>query len=183
MRIITGKLGGRQFQASHGHKIHPMSDKMRGALFNVLGDIQGLSVLDAFAGSGALSFEAISRGAASAIAIEIEKSAHSQIQKNIKDLQIEDEVKAIRANAGSWSDNNPDAQFDLVLLDPPYDDLSHELLSKLINHTKSQGLVALSYPGNKQPPTFSGLELITAKLYGDSQLIFYRKNNGGRERT
>ncbi|MBI4033428.1 16S rRNA (guanine(966)-N(2))-methyltransferase RsmD [Candidatus Saccharibacteria bacterium] len=179
MRIIAGKLGGRQFQSPPGHKIHPMSDKMRGALFNILGDIQGLSVLDAFAGSGALSFEAISRGAARATAVEIDKSAYRQIQKNIGDLQIEDKVKAIRANAGGWSDNNPDAKFDLVLLDPPYDDLSHELLAKLTKHTKPNGLVALSYPGNRQPPQLNGLELVTAKLYGDSQLVFYRKNNGG----
>jgi len=148
---------------------------MRGALFNVLGDVQGLTVLDAFAGSGALTFEAISRGAAKATAIDIDKNAHNQIQKNIKALQIENEVKAIRANAVSWSDNNHGAKFDLVLLDPPYDDLSHELLAKLTKHAESQGLIALSYPGSKQPPTFSGFDLITAKLYGDSQLVFYRK--------
>ncbi len=177
MRIIAGKLGGRQFQASHGHKIHPMSDKMRGALFNILGDIQGLTVLDAFAGSGALSFEAISRGAKHATVIEIDKSAHSQILKNIKTLQMENEIKAVRANASGWSDNNPEVKFDLVLLDPPYDDLPHELLAKIARHAVPQGLVALSYPGNKQPPTFSGLELITAKLYGDSQLAFYRKTS------
>lgn len=175
MRIIAGKLGGRQLQSPPGHKVHPMSDKMRGALFNILGDTQGLTVLDAFAGSGALSFEAISRGAAKATAIDIDKSAYTQIQKNIKDLRLEEEIKAIRANVGSWSDNNPDAQFDLVLLDPPYDDVSHELLAKLVKHTKPDGLVALSYPGNMQPPVFSGLELITAKLYGDAQLAFYRK--------
>lgn len=152
-----------------------MSDKMRGALFNILGDVQALSILDAFAGSGALSFEAVSRGAAKAAAIEIDKGAHAQIQRNIKDLQVEDGVKAIRANAGSWSDKNPASKFDLVLLDPPYNDLSHELLAKLTKHSKPQGLIALSYPGNRQPPTFGGLELITAKLYGDSQLVFYRK--------
>lgn len=112
MRIIAGKLGGRQFQTPPGHKVHPMSDKMRGALFNILGDVQGMTILDGFAGSGALSLEAVSRGAAKATAIDIDKAAHTQIQKNIKDLQVEDEVKAIRANAGSWSNNNPDVKFD-----------------------------------------------------------------------
>src|SRR3990167_9930034 len=121
MRIIAGKLGGRQFQPPSGHKVHPMSDKMRGALFNILGDVLGLTVLDAFTGSGALSFEAISRGASKVTAIDKDKTAHFQVQKNIKDLQLEDEIKAIRANANSWSDNNLDAEFDLVLLDPPYD--------------------------------------------------------------
>lgn len=175
MRIIAGRLGGRQFQAPHTHRVHPMSDKMRGALFNVLGDISGLTVLDAFGGSGALSFEAISRGASHATAIDIDKDAHAQISKNIKELELEEEVKAIRANASSWSDNNPDTKFDLILLDPPYDNVPHELLSKLSKHADLGGLIVLSYPGNKQPPTLTGLDLITAKLYGDSQLVFYRK--------
>lgn len=179
MRIISGKLGGRQFHAPRGHKVRPMSDKMRGALFNILGDINGLTVLDAFAGSGALSFEAISRGADHVTAIEVDKTAHSQIRKNTKELGIKDELKAVRANAGSWSDNNPDVKFDIVLLDPPYDDLSHKLLTKLAKHAKPSSLVVLSYPGNKQPPAFSGLDLITVKFYGDSQLVFYRRNNGG----
>jgi 16S rRNA (guanine966-N2)-methyltransferase len=54
MRIISGRLGGRQFEAPKGHKTHPMSEKMRGALFNVLGDISGLNVFDAYGGSGAM---------------------------------------------------------------------------------------------------------------------------------
>ena len=68
MRIIAGTLKGQQFQTPHSHKTHPMGDKIRGALFNVLGDIEGLSFLDAFSGSGALAFEAASRGAASVLA-------------------------------------------------------------------------------------------------------------------
>jgi 16S rRNA (guanine966-N2)-methyltransferase len=175
MRIIAGKLGGRQFQAPHGHRVHPMSDKMRGALFNVLGDISGLSVLDPFAGSGALSFEAISRGARHATAIDIDKNAHAQILRNIEALQLEKEVKAIRANASGWSDNNPGAKFDLVLLDPPYDNLLEELLSKLAKHSKPSGLAVLSYPGNQPAPSLPALELLSAKNYGDSQLLFYRK--------
>ena len=60
MRVISGKFGGQLFDAPKGHRTHPMSEKVRGALFSVLGDISGLTVLDAFAGSGALSIEAIS---------------------------------------------------------------------------------------------------------------------------
>src|SRR3954470_23836038 len=100
MRIIAGQLKGQQFQAPHGHKTHPMSDKMRGALFNVLGDIEGLTFLDAFAGSGALAFEAASRGAKAVTAIEIDNSAHKTIGQNIKALHISTQVKAVKANTG-----------------------------------------------------------------------------------
>ena len=175
MRIISGKLGGRQFHAPPGNRTHPMSDKMRGALFNTLGDINSSTVLDTFAGSGALSFEAVSRGAAHVTAIEIDKNAHTQVLKNIKTLEIEDKVKAVRANVSGWSDNNPEARFDLVLLDPPYEGISLLLISKMSLHAKNGGLVVLSYPGDKQPPNIKGFDLITAKLYGDSQLAFYRK--------
>jgi 16S rRNA (guanine966-N2)-methyltransferase len=67
MRVVAGSLKGRIFNEPSGHQTHPMSEKVRGALFNALGDIEGLSVLDAFAGSGALSFEAVSRGAKSVV--------------------------------------------------------------------------------------------------------------------
>ena len=103
MRIISGTLGGRHFDAPNGNKTHPMSDKARGGLFNALGDIKGLTVLDAFAGSGALSFEAISRGAKNAIAIDIDRSAITSVVKSAKELGVEDKIKTVRANASGWS--------------------------------------------------------------------------------
>ena len=145
MRIIAGFLGGREFQSPPGHRTHPMSDKVRGALFNVLGDIEGLTLLDVFAGSGALGFEAISRGAKYVLSIEIDKTTHSNILKNIKALDIKDsEIKAVRAGAASWSANNSGAKFDLVICDPPYDKLQISLLQKLSRHLKPKGLFVLS---------------------------------------
>ncbi len=175
MRIIAGQLASRTFDSPKGHKTHPMSDKIRGALFNVLGDIEGLTVFDAFSGSGALCFEAVSRGAKSALATDNDKSAHQTIKKNIETLGLEKRVKAVRANASGWSDNNPKALFDILLLDPPYDDLQLTLLQKLTKHVKYGGLCVLSFPGNLEPADFSGLEKVEQKNYGDSQLIFYRK--------
>ncbi len=175
MHIIAGSLGGRMIQAPHGHRTHPMADKIRGALFNILGDIDGLTVLDAFAGSGALSLEAISRGAKSALAIDQDKNAYSQILKNLRMLEVEDQIKATRANASSWSDHNPDAQFDIIILAPPYDHLQESLLAKLTRHAAVRGLLVLDWPGHKQAPQFDGFEQVKAKNYGDAQLAFYRK--------
>jgi len=177
MRIIAGELKGQQFQAPHGHRTHPMSDKMRGALFNILGDIEGLTFLDAFAGSGALAFEAISRGAASVAAIDKEGPAQKTMEKNIKDLRLQKKVHLSKANAGGWSIHNMERKFDILLLDPPYDDLQPNLLQRLINrHVKSGSLAVLSYPGKEKVPEFEGMKLVENKKYGDGQLIFYRKS-------
>ncbi len=175
MRIIAGQLGGRTFDSPRGHRTHPMSDKIRGALFNILGDISGLSVLDAFAGSGALSFEAISRGAASALAIDVDKYAHEAIQDNIKQLGLSDKVTVMRKNVAGWSRNNRHIQFDIVLADPPYDDIRPLLIKDLINQVKPDGLMVLSWPGSEKVRVFADVDVISSKAYGDAQLVFYRK--------
>lgn len=179
MRIIAGELGGRTFEAPNTHLTHPMSERMRGALFNTLGDIEGLTVLDCFGGSGALSLEAASRGAKSSIVVEINKVAHQAIEENIRRLDLADKVKAIRANVSGWSDNNPEAQFDLVLCNPPFDGLKPQLIEKLVKHVKAGGLLVLSWPTRESPPEFAGLDVaeVKEKDYGDAQLVFYRKNS------
>lgn len=176
MRIIAGTLGGRQFQAPNSHKSHPMSDKVRGALFNTLGDIDGLTVVDAFAGSGALSFEAVSRGAASVIAIEKDGAAHTVIERNVKELKLSKAVHVVRANTAGWSIHNMEKKFDILLLDPPYENLQFNLLQRLImRHVKKGGLAVLSFPGKAEIPEFEMTEVVADKNYGDAQLVFYRK--------
>src|SRR5947209_8932052 len=112
MRIIAGALKGRQFNSPRGRRTHPMSDKMRGALFNALGDIHGLTVLDAFAGSGALSFEAISRGAADVVAIDADKEAYETIVANVAKLGIDSGIMVLRKNVAGWTRNNQHKTFD-----------------------------------------------------------------------
>lgn len=175
MRIIAGALKGRIFHDPPGHHSHPMSDKIRGALFNMLGDIEGLTVLDAMAGSGALSLEAMSRGAKSAIAIEEKRAPYKAISDSIKDLGLDKQIKAINADAGSWSSHNQTKKFDIVLLDPPYQRLQLNLLTKLTSHAQKSGIVVVSWPGHELPPAFDTCQLITDKKYGDAQLVFYRK--------
>ena len=175
MRVVSGFLKGRSFEAPAGHRTHPMSEKARGALFSALGDIRGLSVLDAFAGSGALAIEAVSQGAAGAVAVEIDKNAAQTIEANLKALDLEKAVQVIRANAFSWSDNNAKQQFDLLFADPPYDKLSLQLLQKLMRHVQVGGLYVLSWPGNLTVPELVSGNLVKTKSYGDNQLAFYRR--------
>jgi 16S rRNA (guanine966-N2)-methyltransferase len=152
-----------------------MSDKMRGAIFGALGDIKGLAILDAFSGSGAIVIEAISRGAATATAIEVDKGAHATIQANLKELGIQDRVKAIRAFAGAWSTRNQAQLFDLVILDPPYDDMPWRDLDKMPRHLKPTGTLVLSWPGKAELPRFEAFHIVNSKTYGDSQLAFYQR--------
>lgn len=175
MRVISGKLGHLTFDQPHGHRTHPMSEKVRGALFNALGDIEGLTVLDAFAGSGALSFEAISRGAKYATAIDIDKKAADIIKKNTADLGVQNNVSVVRANAGGWSDNNPDKLFDIVFSAPPYDALQQNLIKKITKHVERGGLYILDWPGKMKSPSFDNMQKVLEKNYGDAQLVFYRR--------
>ncbi|HSX15314.1 MAG TPA: RsmD family RNA methyltransferase [Candidatus Saccharimonadales bacterium] len=176
MRVIAGRLGGRNFDSPKTHRTHPMSDKIRGALFNALGDLGGLTVLDAFAGSGACSIEAVSRGAVSVLAIDIDPEAVKTIAGNIRSLDLEKVVTVRRKNISGWSRNNQKAQFNIVLADPPYDDIRPDVLEHLTTHVATDGLFVLSWPGSEPVREFPGLEIASHKTYGDAQLVFYRRS-------
>ncbi len=174
MRIVAGRLGGRNFATPRSARTHPMADRVRGALFNTLGDIEGLTVLDAFAGTGALSFEAISRGAASALMIEIDRPAQKAISESMGMLDVKQQTKLVSANSSGWSDNNTDQRFDIVIAAPPYDDLQLPIVQKLARHVAQDGLFVLDWPGKIEAPVIPGLAIIEQKNYGDAQLVFYR---------
>lgn len=174
MRIIAGSLKGRVFTSPHGHRTHPMSENIRGALFNTLGDIYGLSVLDAFSGSGALGFEAISRGADSVILVEADRLAQKTITENIATLGLEDKTKLIKATVSAWLSTSDDL-FDIVLADPPYDDIQPKLLARLAERTKSGGIVVLSLPPKIELELPDSFELLATKSYGGATLAFYRR--------
>lgn len=175
MRVIAGWLGGRIFDSPQGYRTHPMSEKMRGAIFGALGDIKGLNVLDAFGGSGALAIEAISRGAKNALVIERDPAAHSVIENNLKTLDIAQRVKATRAYAGAWSTRHQSQLFDVILLDPPYDSIPYRDLKRMPRHVATDGVLVLSWPGKMEQLSLDGLKIVQTKNYNDSQLIFYKR--------
>jgi 16S rRNA (guanine966-N2)-methyltransferase len=175
MRVVAGSLGGRNFDSPNTQRTHPMSDKIRGALFNALGDLEGLSVLDAFAGSGACSIEAASRGANSVLAIDIDPEAIKTIASNVRLLDLEDVITVRRKNISGWSRNNQDKQFDIVLADPPYTDIRPDVLERLTVHTPPNGLFVVSWPGSEAVRPFGGFPIVSHKTYGDAQLVFYRR--------
>lgn len=175
MRVIAGSLGGQSFASPHGHTTHPMSEKIRGAIFAALGDIEGLHVLDTFAGTGALGIEAISRGAASVIAVDNDRQAAACIRDNARALGVTDKLKVVQAGIASWSATNQDTMFDLVFVDPPYDKTGKQSLVTPLQHLAAGGLLVLSWPGHEELPELRGVTTVRTKNYGDSQLAFYRK--------
>lgn len=176
MRIIAGKLGGRTFQSPRTFNTHPMSDKIRGAIFNMLGDIEGLTLLDAFAGSGAISFEAISRGAKHAYLVEVDKTAYLTIKRNIESLGLEEQATALMRNIKGWSNNNSEKQFDIVVCDPPYDAVLETLIFKLARHVSQTGVLVLSWPVSESIPEVPGFTVLRHKTYGNATLIIYKRS-------
>lgn len=174
MRVIAGSLGGRIFQSPKGHRTHPMSEKARGAIFNALGDIEGLTFLDAYAGSGALSIEAVSRGAEEGVAVDIDMAAWKTMVANLDELGIGKTVSVARMGVNSWSAAHPDDKFDLIFADPPYDDIKLKALVRLAGHVVEHGIFVLSWPGNQDAPELDSLTLVSNKPLGDIQLFFYR---------
>lgn len=174
MKIIAGTLGGRRFNSPRGNRTHPMSDKIRGALFNSLGNISGFTVLDGFAGTGALGFEALSRGASHATMIDNDKKAFSVMKENAATLGVNGSCKITNANISSWSNNNRDQTFSLVIADPPFNRLQADTVQKLTRHLEKDGLCILNWPGKQEPLEIAGMKLTDQKKYGDAQLLFYR---------
>jgi 16S rRNA (guanine966-N2)-methyltransferase len=177
MRIIAGYLKGRQVESPKKSSTHPMSEKIRGALFNSLGDIEDLEILDAYAGSGAISIEAISRGAKYVVACDTDTSAFKVLEKNIKELDLKDKIKAIHGNSASFIDTNP-RHYDIVICDPPYNDIKQNQLIALSGAVKKDGLLVLSLPPTEKydSNSFTGFGFIQSKSYGNATLWFYRKS-------
>lgn len=151
-----------------------MSERMRAALFNILGDIDGVEVLDAFAGTGALGLETLSRSAARVVFIEKDRVAQNVIQENIDTLGVSQQAQLIRTSVGAWSETTENQSFDLIFADPPYHDMQLSTVGKLVKYLKPKGLMILSHSGRESAPTVNGVVVVDNRSYGDAALAFYR---------
>jgi 16S rRNA (guanine(966)-N(2))-methyltransferase RsmD len=179
MRIIAGAAKGKKLKSLPGVETRPLLEKIRGALFNALGNVEGLRVLDLFAGTGAVGIEALSRGADLAVFVDsgaaqcrIIKENTSQFADSTVILQM-DSVKAVRKLN---SENN---RFDFIFADPPYGKgLAAEILSGICgsNLLVRRGLIALTV--GKQDPlpeTEQECQSVFDRLYGQTRLKIYRR--------
>jgi len=173
MRVVAGEYGGRRLQAPAGRATRPTADRVREALFSMLGDVSGDRVLDLYAGSGALGIEALSRGAGQADFVDSARSAVDVIRRNLAELGLEGTVH--RRDALSWlAQAGGGRSYDLVFCDPPYasavrlaEPLS-ECLPALLN--ESARIVTES---DKRHPLELSLPLVRERSYGDTRIAIH----------
>lgn len=185
MRIVAGKLKGRAIVAPDGMGTRPTSDRARQAIFNVLEHaawaepLQGARVMDLFAGSGALGFEALSRGAAFALFVETDEDARGAIRDNADAYGL---MGATRVHRRSATDlgvrpGSDDEAFDMAFLDPPYGKgLGEQALARLIegNWLKPDAIVVFERGSDEPEIETPGYERLDARDYGPARVLFLR---------
>jgi 16S rRNA (guanine966-N2)-methyltransferase len=175
LRITGGELGGRRIHAPKGAKLRPTTERVREAVFSILGDVSGARVLDLFCGTGALAIEALSRGAAEATLVDTHPRA---ARRNLEALDLTDRGDTVRADALRFLRRAEQGSYDLVLCDPPYrlaDRLAADLDPLIRDVLAESGRVMTeSSPDN---PLQMELQLLTERTYGDTLI---RVHGSGR---
>jgi 16S rRNA (guanine(966)-N(2))-methyltransferase RsmD len=177
MRVIAGELGGQRLVAPRGWKVRPTSDRVREAIFSVLGDrVLDASVLDLYCGTGALAIEALSRGAAAATLVDRDTRA---ALGNIEHLGLGERVELVRADALGWLAGRPEGAaapaFDLVFIDAPYrlaDRVGQELDTHL-PRLLSDGGRAIIESGAGRPLRVESLPPLRQRRYGAADVSIY----------
>ena len=178
MRVIAGSLKGRRLKTPDWDGLRPTSDKLRETLFNILAPrITGARVLDAFAGTGALGIEALSRGAAFVTFVDQDRRAQALIAENLAQCGIDSGYNLVRGTverASAALQTSALESFDIVLLDPPYAMPGHTALMKTDALVAPGGLVVLEHARRAAAPEQAGrLARVRQVTSGDSMLSFY----------
>jgi 16S rRNA (guanine(966)-N(2))-methyltransferase RsmD len=177
MRVIAGQFKGRRLKTPSWEGVRPTSDKLRETLFNILAPhVAGARVLDGYAGTGAIGIEALSRGAAHVTFIEHDARAVSLIQSNLAACGVEQGYTIHRGDVASVLRQLPrDAAFDLVLLDPPYQDAVAPALEAAADRLAPDGLIVLERATRREPDVPARLARARDVKSGDSTLTFFRR--------
>ena len=175
MRVIAGSLKGRRLRTPTWDGLRPTSDKLRETLFNVLAPvIDGARVLDGYAGTGAIGIEALSRGAAHVTFVEHDRRAQALIAGNLTACGVADGYAIIRAGIVRAAADLPPATFDLVLLDPPYDDDAAQAIAAVARLLAANGTLVLEHARRNPAPSAVGeLTRFREIVSGDSALALY----------
>lgn len=175
MRIVAGSRKGHRIAAPKGAVTRPTGDRVREAVFSIVGAVDGASVLDLFAGSGAMGLEALSRGAASCVFVERERAAAAVIQANLEKLRLTGAVVANRDVAAVLRDDRGRGRrYDLVLIDPPYEEWERHAAG-LAEHVpallEDDALVVVETAERTEPEL--PLALVTTRRYGSARITVF----------
>ncbi len=177
MRIVSGTARGRRLAAPRGDDTRPTSDKVRSAVFNVLGQyFDGGDVLDLYAGTGAMALEALSRGCARATCVESAPRAAEVIAENAATCGFADRVTVLRRRVEDALAGLPEGCFDLAFVDPPYA-LGPGAALEGLGRTLRPGALAVVEHDRKAPPAdrVGALSLVDRRAFGGTGISIYRK--------
>lgn len=181
MRIVAGTHGGRRLRAPAGTATRPTPDRVREAVFAILGPLEGLDVLDLFAGSGAMGLEALSRGASSAVLVDRDPRAAACARENAASLGLLDRVRVVRADWRSAlaAERGAARRYGLVVIDPPYrltDRVVRQAWTLLAPVLTSSGTVVIEHTAHRTPPDPEELAIAsrTDRAYGDTAVRVIR---------
>jgi 16S rRNA (guanine966-N2)-methyltransferase len=176
VRIIAGRLKGRRIASPSWDGLRPTSDRLRETLFNVLAPrVHGARVLDGFAGTGALGFEALSRGAAHVVFVEADRRAADAIARTAQAWGVEGGYTIHVGDAVEWLRRLADGpRFDLILLDPPYSlPQLRDALDAAAGCLSERGMLVLERATRREPDDVRSLKRVRDLRAGDSTLTFY----------
>lgn len=178
MRIISGSRRGHKLVGFEGEKIRPTTDRVKESVFNLIqGFVADSSVLDLFGGSGALGFEAMSRGAKSVVFVDADKASVDVIAKNAKSLNFGDGVRILHTSYQNFFKTSSEC-FDLIFLDPPYNKgFIEPVLSDIVdnNRLSDTGIIVLESDESDMHDSFDGLAVLKQKKYGRSYITVYQR--------
>lgn len=176
MRIIAGAFKGRHLKTPDWDGLRPTSDKLRETLFNIIrARVPDASVLEIFAGTGAIGLESLSRGASSVVFVERDRRAAALIAENAARCGVDDRCVIIRDTAERAVQKHIEGEpFDLIILDPPYDARAlSSLLANAATHLAPAGLLVLEHARRAAIPDAAGLRAVRTVRSGDSALTFF----------
>jgi 16S rRNA (guanine(966)-N(2))-methyltransferase RsmD len=179
LRIISGSARGRRLKAPAGKLTRPTSDRVREAIFNILGaPEQDMWVLDLFAGSGALGLEALSRGAAGCLFVEQNPAALQVLRRNVAELGFESSSQIQRGDALRALKRHLPHRFGWIFVDPPYRAGLYQPILELVErgqHLAEGGLLIVEHDRRHPPAQSTGCLIRTDhRQYGDTEVSFYR---------
>jgi 16S rRNA (guanine966-N2)-methyltransferase len=182
LRVIAGEFKGRRLKTPKWEGVRPTSDKLRETLFNILAPrVQRARVLDAYAGTGALGLEALSRGAAHVTFVESDRRTAALIEENARMCGVKGRYTVACVDFLAWR-GVASGSFDLILLDPPYDIRNvHDVLERAARLLSEDGLLVLERAARQEPDVPSTLERVRDVKSGDSTLTMFRKSMSIRD--